>query len=54
MCDIGVTSVTVWSHISQSQVTQSHNKEKIIKDFRTDNIIQYSNCMLVLWRAYEL
>ena len=38
MCDISVTSVTVWSYMLQSQVTQSHNKEKIIKIFRTDDI----------------
>jgi len=40
--------------MSQSQVTWSNNTEKIIKDFKIDNIIQYSNNMLALWKVYRL
>ena len=29
-------------------VTQSYNIEKIVEDFKIDDIIQYSNSMLVL------
>ena len=35
--------------MSQSQVTQSCDIEKIIEDFKTDDIIWYSNSMLALW-----
>ena len=34
--------------MSQSQVTQSHDTEKGIEDSGINNIIQYSNNMLVL------
>jgi len=37
--DVSVTPVTVWSYISQSQVIQSYNIKKIIKDLRTKDII---------------
>jgi len=39
--------------MSQSQVTQSCNTEKVIKDFEIDNIIQYSSNMLALWKVYK-
>jgi len=34
-----MTSVTGWSHMSQSQVTQLCDTKKNIKDSRTDDII---------------
>jgi len=34
-----MTSVIGWSHISQSQITQLHNTEKIIEGSEIDNII---------------
>ena len=47
MYDKGVTSVTV-------TVTQSHNTEKVVEDFGIDNIIEYSNNMLALWKVHKL
>ena len=38
--------------MSQSQVTQLHNIEKNIKDFETDDIVQYSNSILILQSIY--
>ena len=35
-------------YISQSQITESYNTEKIVKDSKIDDIIQYSNNILVL------
>ena len=36
-----------WSYILQSHITQLYDIEKVI-------IIQHSNNMLALWKAYEL
>jgi len=46
-CDI--TGHMVLSHHVTVTVTRSYDAEKVIKGFRTDNIIQYSKSMLVLW-----
>ena len=46
--DEGMTSVTGWSYMLKSHIIQSHNTEKVIKDSKIDNIIQYNNNMLVL------
>ena len=35
-------------NMSLSHVTPSHNTEKVVKDSRIDNIIQYSNNILAL------
>ena len=40
--------------MSQSYKPQSHYTKKNIKDSETDNIIQYNNNMLVLWKVYVL
>ena len=53
MCDNhtshkSVTPVTRWSHMSQSQVTQSYDTKKYIEDSKINNIIWYNNSMLVL------
>jgi len=34
--------------MSQSHITQSHDIEKVRKDSKTDNIIQYSYSILAL------
>jgi len=47
-CDKGITSVTRWSQRSQSQITQSCNIKKNIKDSEINNVIYYSNNMLIL------
>jgi len=43
-----MTSVTGWSYMLKSHIIQSYNTEKVIKDSKIDNIIQYNNNMLVL------
>ena len=35
-------TITGWSHHVMVMVTRSCNVEKVIKDSRTDNIIQYN------------
>ena len=44
-------TVTGWSH--HVTVTRSYNAEKVVEDSRTDNIIQYSKSILVLWITHE-
>jgi len=38
-CDRSVAPIIGWSHISQLQVTQSHDIKKVIKDSKIGNII---------------
>ena len=47
ICHIVVTYVTVG-------VTESYDKENIIKGSKTNDIIQYSYSILVLWKVYGL
>ena len=37
--DEDILFVTVWSHISLSQITQTCDTEKVVKDSGTSNII---------------
>jgi len=46
--DRNIIFIIGWSHISQSQIIQSHITEKDIEGSRTDNVIQYINSMLAL------
>jgi len=34
-----VIPVTIWSHMSQSQIIQSHDIKKVKEGFKIDNII---------------
>jgi len=40
--------------MSQSQITWSHDIEKVTEGSETDNIIEHGNSMLALWQAYRL
>jgi len=53
-CDLIVTPVIWWSHMSQSQVIQSCNKKKNIEGFRISDVIQYGNNVLALWKVHIL
>ena len=46
--DRDITFIIGWSHMSQSQITQSHVTEKDIEGSGIDNIIQYINSILAL------
>jgi len=46
--DRDITFIIGWSHMSQSQITQSHVTEKDIEGSGTDNIIQHINSILAL------
>jgi len=37
--DKDILFVTAWSHISQSQITQTCDTKKVVKDSETSNII---------------
>ena len=43
------STVTVWSHHIMVMVTRSCDAEKVVKDSRIDNIIQYGKSILALW-----
>jgi len=49
-----MTSVIGQSYMLQLHVIQSYNTKNIIKYSKIDNIIQYSNNMLVLRKVNEL
>jgi len=42
------------SQVTVMTVTQSCDIEKIIEGSGTNNVIQYGNNMLVLWKTYVL
>jgi len=43
------STATEWSHHVTVTVTRLCDTEKVIEGSKTDNIIQYSKSMLVLW-----
>ena len=45
--------VTHTSH-NDITITQLYNIEKIIEDSKINNIIQYSNNILILWQVHVL